>query len=109
MQPDELTAIGDLAGDAVAGIAGQVQTVHRGIAQRVWSGVGPASALLSSYCSKNSRSQCPGWETKTPAKPLLKLRFITPSGWVGSVCATPAVSNVIVPEASGLVVTIDGS
>jgi pimeloyl-ACP methyl ester carboxylesterase len=41
MQPDELTALGDLAGDAVAGAAGQVRGVHESIARRIWRTLGP--------------------------------------------------------------------
>ncbi len=44
MQRDELTAIGELTGDALAGIAGQIQGVHDGIAHRVWASVGPLCA-----------------------------------------------------------------
>jgi hypothetical protein len=44
MQRDELTAVGDLAAEAVAGIADQVHGVHDGIAQRVWSSAGPFAA-----------------------------------------------------------------
>jgi pimeloyl-ACP methyl ester carboxylesterase len=44
MQPDELTAIGELTGDALAGIAGRVHGVHDRIARRVWSSVGPLGA-----------------------------------------------------------------
>ncbi len=41
MQRDELVAIGELTGDALAGIAGQVHGVHDAVARRVWAGVGP--------------------------------------------------------------------
>jgi hypothetical protein len=44
MQRDELTAIGELTGDALAGIAGQVHGVHNRIARIVWSSVGPLGA-----------------------------------------------------------------
>jgi pimeloyl-ACP methyl ester carboxylesterase len=43
MQRDELIAIGELAGDALAGIAGQVHGVHDAVARRVWASVGPLS------------------------------------------------------------------
>src|SRR5581483_2983867 len=43
------------------------------------------------------------------AAPLLNWRFMVPSGWVGSLCGWPPVSNVTVPEASGFCVTIDAS
>jgi pimeloyl-ACP methyl ester carboxylesterase len=41
MQPEEVTALGELAGDAVAGLAGHIREVHEGIATRVWKSVGP--------------------------------------------------------------------
>jgi PGAP1-like protein len=44
MQPDELTAIGELTGDALAAVAGKVHSVHDGISRRVFSAVGPLSA-----------------------------------------------------------------
>src|SRR5579864_6201975 len=40
---DELTALGQLAGDAAGGLASQIQQMHRGIAGRVWRAVGPAA------------------------------------------------------------------
>jgi pimeloyl-ACP methyl ester carboxylesterase len=42
MQPDEVTALGELAGEAIAGVAGQARDLHEGIAGRVFAGVGPA-------------------------------------------------------------------
>ncbi len=42
MQPDEVTALGEIAGEAIAGIAGQARDIHEGIAQRVFTSVGPA-------------------------------------------------------------------
>ncbi len=44
MRRDELTALGDLAGGAAAGIATQAGEVHAGVAQRVFDAVGPAAA-----------------------------------------------------------------
>jgi len=43
MQREEVTAIGDLAAEALAGIAGQVHEIHGGIASRVWAAAGPAA------------------------------------------------------------------
>jgi pimeloyl-ACP methyl ester carboxylesterase len=43
MRSDELTALGDLAGDALAGLTTQVQATHRGIAQRVFGSIGVAA------------------------------------------------------------------
>ena len=43
MRPDEIAALGDLAGDAAAGATEQIREVHTGIARRVWRRVGPAS------------------------------------------------------------------
>jgi pimeloyl-ACP methyl ester carboxylesterase len=43
MRPDEIEALGDLAGEAVAGATKQIHELHTGIAGRVWSRVGPAS------------------------------------------------------------------
>ena len=42
MRPDEIAALGDLAGDAAAGATEQIRDVHTGIARRVWRRVGPA-------------------------------------------------------------------
>jgi pimeloyl-ACP methyl ester carboxylesterase len=44
MRPDEVVALGELAGDALGGGARQVESVHAGIAERVFAAVGPASA-----------------------------------------------------------------
>ncbi|HEY1568810.1 MAG TPA: hypothetical protein VGF68_17400 [Solirubrobacteraceae bacterium] len=44
MRPDELRALGDLAGDAAAGIAGQARDVHQSIATRVFGALGPTAA-----------------------------------------------------------------
>jgi pimeloyl-ACP methyl ester carboxylesterase len=41
MRREEITALGDLAGDAAAGLAGQIAELHKGIAGRVWRAVGP--------------------------------------------------------------------
>jgi pimeloyl-ACP methyl ester carboxylesterase len=43
MRPEEIEALGDLAGDAAAGATKQIQEFHTGIARRVWHRVGPAS------------------------------------------------------------------
>jgi len=43
MRPEELTAFGDLASEAAAGLTRQIHEIHTGIARRVWRGVGPAS------------------------------------------------------------------
>ncbi len=43
MQPDEVTALGELAGDAVAGLTGHVRDIHQGIATRVWGSVGSSA------------------------------------------------------------------
>jgi hypothetical protein len=44
MRPDELRALGSLAGDAAAGIAGQAREVHESIAARVFGALGPSGA-----------------------------------------------------------------
>jgi pimeloyl-ACP methyl ester carboxylesterase len=44
MLPEEVTALGDLAGEAAAGLATQVREVHDGIAQRVFGSLGPAGS-----------------------------------------------------------------
>jgi PGAP1-like protein len=44
MRREEVRALGDLAGDAAAGIAGQVRDVHAGIAQRVFDTLGATAA-----------------------------------------------------------------
>ena len=41
MQRDELVAIGELTGDALAGVTGQVHGIHEAVARRVWTSVGP--------------------------------------------------------------------
>ena len=43
MRPEEIEALGDLAGDAAAGATRQIQEFHTDIARRVWRRVGPAS------------------------------------------------------------------
>jgi pimeloyl-ACP methyl ester carboxylesterase len=42
MRREEIAALGELAGDAAAGTAGQIYEMHKGIAERVWRAVGPA-------------------------------------------------------------------
>src|SRR5882762_8719117 len=44
MRPDELTALGELTGDAAGGLADQIHELHNGIAKRVWRAVGPTAA-----------------------------------------------------------------
>src|SRR5579872_7139384 len=43
MRREEITAFGELAGEAAAGAARQIHELHTGIAGRVWSRVGPAA------------------------------------------------------------------
>jgi pimeloyl-ACP methyl ester carboxylesterase len=43
MRPDEITALGDLAGEAAAGATKQIHELHTGVARRVWRRVGPAA------------------------------------------------------------------
>jgi pimeloyl-ACP methyl ester carboxylesterase len=43
MQPEEVSALGEVAGGAVAGLAGHIHDVHGGIAERVFGAVGPAA------------------------------------------------------------------
>lgn len=43
MRPEEISALGDLAGLAAAGATEQIHELHTGIAGRVWRRVGPAS------------------------------------------------------------------
>lgn len=44
MQPEEARAVGELAGEAAAGLAAQIRDVHRGVAGRVFGLLGPAAA-----------------------------------------------------------------
>jgi len=44
MRTDELRALGDLAGDAAAGIATQAREVHESVAARVFGALGPTAA-----------------------------------------------------------------
>jgi len=43
MRPEEIAALGDLAGEAAAGATRQIREMHDGIARRVWRRVGPAA------------------------------------------------------------------
>jgi pimeloyl-ACP methyl ester carboxylesterase len=43
MRPEEIAALGDLAGEAAAGAAHHIHELHTGIAERVWGRVGPAA------------------------------------------------------------------
>jgi pimeloyl-ACP methyl ester carboxylesterase len=43
MRPEEVRALGDLAGDAVGGASARVHDMHAGIAERVFGSIGPAS------------------------------------------------------------------
>jgi pimeloyl-ACP methyl ester carboxylesterase len=40
MQPEEVAALGEVAGEAVAGVARHIRDLHEGIAERVWRSVG---------------------------------------------------------------------
>jgi pimeloyl-ACP methyl ester carboxylesterase len=44
MRPDEVAALGDLAGEAAAGLTSQIREMHAGIAGRVFAAVGAAGA-----------------------------------------------------------------
>jgi pimeloyl-ACP methyl ester carboxylesterase len=44
MQPEEVVAIGELAGAALAEITAQIEGIHEGIARRVFSSAGPIAA-----------------------------------------------------------------
>jgi hypothetical protein len=44
MQPDEVTAVGEMAGEAAAHLAHQARDMHAGIAGRVFSALGSAAA-----------------------------------------------------------------
>ncbi len=44
MKPNEIRALGDLAGVAVGGTAARVQDMHAGIAERVFKAVGPGAS-----------------------------------------------------------------
>jgi pimeloyl-ACP methyl ester carboxylesterase len=44
MRPDEVSALGELAGEAAAGLAVQVRDMHEGIAHRVFGALGAAAA-----------------------------------------------------------------
>jgi pimeloyl-ACP methyl ester carboxylesterase len=46
MRPEEINALGVLAGDAAAGFAVQVREMHKGIAQRAFQAVGAAAAPI---------------------------------------------------------------
>ncbi len=43
MRPEEIAAVGDLAGEAAAGATRQIHEMHDGIARRVWRRVGPVA------------------------------------------------------------------
>jgi pimeloyl-ACP methyl ester carboxylesterase len=43
MRPEEIAALGDLAGDWAAGATKQIHEFHTGVARRVWRQVGPAA------------------------------------------------------------------
>jgi pimeloyl-ACP methyl ester carboxylesterase len=43
MRPEEVVGLGDLAGEAAAGLTRRIHELHTGIAGRVWSRVGPAA------------------------------------------------------------------
>jgi pimeloyl-ACP methyl ester carboxylesterase len=44
MRPKEVTALGDIAGEAAAGLASQIREMHGGIAHRAFNAVGVAAA-----------------------------------------------------------------
>jgi pimeloyl-ACP methyl ester carboxylesterase len=43
MRPEEVTAVGDLAGEAAAGLTSRIRDMHAGIADRVFTAVGAAA------------------------------------------------------------------
>ncbi len=44
MRREEISAFGELAGDAAGGLASQIQQMHSAVAKRVWRAVGPGAA-----------------------------------------------------------------
>ncbi len=48
MNSAEIEAVGELAGEAAAGLASQIQELHRGIARRTFGAVGPGAAVVKS-------------------------------------------------------------
>lgn len=56
MRPEEIAALGDLAGEAAAGAARQIHELHTGIAGRVWRRVGPAALPVKLAHDRIARS-----------------------------------------------------
>ena len=56
MRPEEIAALGDLAGEAAAGAARQIHELHTGIAGRVWGRVGPAALPVKLVHDRIARS-----------------------------------------------------
>jgi hypothetical protein len=91
MRRDELHALGELAGDAAAGIAGQAREVHQGIAARVFGALGPpaapvreihdrlaarayaaASGLTGAVVKRGAAAASLGWAGTGPDAPSLR-------------------------------------
>jgi pimeloyl-ACP methyl ester carboxylesterase len=56
MRPEEIAALGDLAGEAAAGATEQIHELHTGIASRVWRRVGPAALPVKFAHDRIARS-----------------------------------------------------
>jgi pimeloyl-ACP methyl ester carboxylesterase len=56
MRREEISALGDLAGEAAAGAARQIHELHTGIAGRVWKRVGPAALPVKLAHDRIARS-----------------------------------------------------
>jgi pimeloyl-ACP methyl ester carboxylesterase len=67
MRPDEIRALGDLAGDAAASVASQVREVHQGVARRVFASLGPAGVPVRAVHDRMADGAYTGAHTLTGA------------------------------------------
>jgi pimeloyl-ACP methyl ester carboxylesterase len=67
MRPDEIRALGELAGDAAASVAGQVREVHQGVAKRVFRYLGPTGAVVQTVHDRLADGAYTGAHTLTGA------------------------------------------
>jgi len=54
MRPEEVTALGDLAGEAAAGFTSQIRDMHDGIAERAFRAVGASTAPVTGSLTTRS-------------------------------------------------------
>jgi hypothetical protein len=92
MRREELRALGELAGDAAAGIAGQARGVHQSVAARVFGALGPTAAPVRGVHDRVAARAYAAASSLTGA--LVKGGAAAAGlGWAGSGADAPSLSD----------------